>query len=98
MGFYKYLLLLIPIPAFLLFTEMQNQHSLFFNSKTLGSFPLAGLGLVFIMTYFKEQDELVFYSGKNIFSMVDIGFWPILVFSVLLIFTVFEKKAEKQYA
>jgi hypothetical protein len=95
---YKYLLLLIPMPAFLLFTEMQNEHSLFFNSKILSCLPMIGLVLVSVLVYSNEKDSFSFYGGHNIFSLTDVGFWPLVIFSSLLMFTGFEYKAEKQYA
>jgi len=95
---YKYLLLLILLPAILLFSEMQNEHSFFFNSKTLSCLPLIGLVFVSILAFIKEKDSFVFYSGRNIFSMIDIGFWPILIFSTLLMFTGFEYKVSNRYS
>ena len=95
---YKYLLLLVPVPAFLLFAEMQNEHSLFFNPKILSSLPMIGLMFVLLLTYLNEKDSFSFYGGHNIFSLINVGFWPILIFSLLLMFAGFEYKTKKQYA
>jgi len=95
---YKYLLLGVFIPAFFLFTDMKNEHSLFFSTKTLCCLPLVSLVTVLIVTCSSEKAEFAFYGVNNFLSLIDIGFWPILIFSSFLMFAGFQKKVEKQYA
>ena len=95
---YKYLLLLVPVPAFLLLTEMQNEHVMLFSAKALSVLPLIGIVLTLISMYIDERSELFFYGNGNVFSIVNIGFWSVMIFSSLLALVCFQKKADKQFA
>ena len=92
---YKYLLLLILVPVLLLFSGTQNEHSFFFNSKFLSALPIISLLVVLMLIYVNEKDSISFYGGHNIFSLTDIGFWPMLSFSSLLMLAGFGYKAKK---
>ena len=94
---YKYFLLLIPGAVFLLFSEMHNKHFLIFNTKILACLPLVSLFFVFFMAYTNKNASIVFYGGQNIFSMIDIGFWAILIFSLLLMIIGLRLKMETRY-
>ena len=95
--FYKYILLLMPVSALLLFVGSINDNYLF-NRKMLSLVPLFTLLFISIMRFTNENSENSFYDKENSFSTLGIGFWLALFFSILLILTKGEKKTTYQYS
>jgi hypothetical protein len=91
---YKYFLLLIPLSATFLFYGTLNEENYLFNRKLLSWMPLLTLLFIFIMRYITGDSENSFTGNSNVFSSVYLGFWLILSFSVLLVFTKREMKAQ----
>jgi hypothetical protein len=94
---YKYLLLLVPFSALFLFWNALSNEIDFFNSKILSWLPLVSLLFISIMRYKNWSSEITFSGNENAFSTIDIGFWMILFFSVLLILVHRKSKPLYQY-
>ncbi len=91
---YKYFLILIPFSTLFLFYGTLNDENYFFNRKFLSWLPLLTLLFIFIMRYITGNSKNSFYDNSNVFSGIDLGFWLALSFSVLLVFTKREMKAQ----
>jgi hypothetical protein len=91
---YKYFLLLIPLSATFLFYGTLNEENYLFSRKLLSWMPLLTLLFIFIMRYITGDSENSFRDNSNFFSGVYLGFWLTLSFSVLLVFTKREMKAQ----
>jgi hypothetical protein len=91
---YKYFLILIPFSTSFLFYGTLNDENYFFNRKLLSWVPLLTLLFIFIMRYITGDSESSFTDNSNFISGVYFGFWLMLSFSVLLVFTKREMKAQ----
>jgi len=80
---YKYLLLLAPFAALLIFLDVLDERSFFFNSKIFSWTPLLSLALLCIMRLSIVNAENSF-DNETYFSTIDFGFWIMLPFSILL--------------
>jgi hypothetical protein len=91
---YKYFLLLVPFSTSFLFYGTLNDENYFFNRKLLSRVPLLTLLFIFIMRRITGDSESSFSENSNVFSGIYLGFWLVLSFSVLLVFTKGEMKAQ----
>jgi hypothetical protein len=80
---YKYLLLLAPLAAVLIFFDVLDERSFYINSKILSWIPLLSLALICIMRLSNVSAENSF-DNETYFSTIDFGFWLMLPFSILL--------------
>jgi hypothetical protein len=94
---YKYFLLLVPFSALFLFLGALYNELYFFNSKMLSWLPLVSLLLISLMRYKNWNSKNSFSGNENAFSTIDIGFWLILFFSVLVIVVCRESKLLYHY-
>ncbi len=91
---YKYFLILIPFSTSFLFYGALHDENYFFNRKFLSWLPLLTLLFIFIMRYITGNSKSSFSDNSNFFSGIDLGFWLTLSFSLLLVFTKREMKAQ----
>jgi hypothetical protein len=91
---YKYFLLLIPFSTSFLFYGTLNDENYFFSRKLLSRLPLLTLLFIFIMRRITGDAESGFTDNSNVFSGIYLGFWLLLSFSVLLVFTKGEIKIQ----
>ena len=89
---YKYVLLFIPFSALLLFWGAMNDEKYLFNKEILSWMPLLSLAFILIMRYADGTKENSFYDTDSVFSTLEIGFWLVLFFSILLVYIINEKK------
>jgi len=90
---YKYFLLLAPIAALLIFFDILDERSFFFNSKIFSWIPLLSLALICIMRLSNGNAE----NSETYFSTIDFGFWLMLPFSFLLVIVNDSKRLFYQY-
>ena len=93
---YKYLLLLAPFAALLIFLDVLDERSFFFNSKIFSWTPLLSLALLCIMRLSIVNAENSF-DNETYFSTIDFGFWLMLPFSFLLVIVNDSKRLFYQY-
>ena len=93
---YKYLLLLAPFAALLIFLDVLDERSFFFNSKIFSWIPLLSLALICIMRLSNVNAENSF-DNETYFSTIDFGFWLMLPFSFLLVIVNDSKRLFYQY-
>ena len=94
---YKYLLLLAPFAALLIFFDKLDERSFFFNSKIFSWIPLLSLVFISIMRLSNGNAETGFYDKETYFSTINFGFWIMLIFSILLIVVTDSKRLFYQY-
>jgi len=80
---YKYFLLLIPFSAAVLFFGALDNENYLFSRRLMSALPFLVSIFVLVIRYFKRVPG----SSDNLFSEIDVGFWMILGFSMLLLFT-----------
>ena len=90
--FYKYFLLLIPLPAAVLFFGALNGEKYLFSESLMSSLPFVVALFVLLMRYVTREP----YPANSFFAEIDFGFWMILGFSFLLI-SMEAKKRRVQY-
>jgi hypothetical protein len=95
--FYKYLLLLAPFAALLIFFDKLDERSFFFNSKIFSWLPLFSLVFISIMRLSNGNAKTSFYDNETYFSTINFGFWIMLIFSILLIVVTDSKRLFYQY-
>jgi hypothetical protein len=93
---YKYLLLLAPLAALLIFFDVLDERSFFFNRKIFSWIPLLSLALLCIMRLSNVNAENSF-DNETYFSKIDFGFWIMLPFSILLVIINDSKRLFYQY-
>jgi len=81
---YKYILLAIPVSALLLFWGTMDGKYLL-GRRTLSWTPLAGLILTSVAMFTRGRSDDDFYDNENPFFAIDLGFWLLLLFSLLLV-------------
>jgi len=89
---YKYVLLLIPFSALFLFKGSTDEGKYLFSKEILSFMPLASLLLISIARFVDNGSGNNFYDNENSFLTIDLGFWLLLLFSMLLILIKEEKK------
>ena len=94
---YKYLLLLAPFAALLIFFDKLDERSFFFNSKIFSWIPLVCLAFICIMRLSNVNAENSFHDNDTYFSTIDFGFWIMLFFSILLLIVNDSKRLFYQY-
>jgi len=94
---YKYVLLLIPFSALLLFWGSVNDGNYLFDRKILSLLPLLTLIFISIMRYANGNSDNSFYDNESSFSTINFGFWLTLFFALLLVLVRDEKKTTYQY-
>ena len=94
---YKYLLLLAPLAALLIFFDTLDERSFFFNSKIFSWMPLLSLAFICIMRLSNGNAENSFYDNDTYFSTTNFGFWIMLIFSILLVIVNDSKRLFYQY-
>jgi hypothetical protein len=77
---YKYFLLLIPFSAVVLFFGALHGESYLLNKNLMSALPFVASVLVLLMKYITRDST----ASGNILSEVDLGFWMMLGFSMLL--------------
>jgi hypothetical protein len=77
---YKYFLLLIPFSAVVLFFGALYDESYLLNRNLMSAVPFLVSVLVLVMKHLTRESA----SSGNIFSEVNLGFWMMLGFSMLL--------------
>jgi len=82
---YKYFLVLAPVAALLIFFNNLDERSSFFNSKIFSCIPLVSLVFICIMRLSNGNAENNYYDNQTYFSTIDVAFWIMLFFSILLI-------------
>lgn len=80
---YKYFLLVIPFSAAVLFFGTLDDENYLLNRNLISALPFLISIFVLIMKYFTRESG----SGDNVISEIDFGFWMVLGFSLLLMFT-----------
>jgi len=94
---YKYFLLLSPLAALLIFFDVLDERSFFFNSKIFSWIPLVSLALICIMRLSNVNAEKSFYDNDTYFSTINFGFWIMLFFSIMLLIINDSKRLFYQY-
>jgi hypothetical protein len=82
---YKYVLLLIPCSASFLFFDALSDQNHFFKRKIISWLPVLTLLFIIIMRYLAPGAENSLFDNESAFLTIDIGFWLILVFSILVV-------------
>ncbi len=80
---HKYLLLIIPVSGIFLFWSSCNDDNNFFNRRVLSWMPVLALALIFMLRWLDKNSDSSAHGNE--LSRLDIGFWLILFFSVLLV-------------
>ncbi len=94
---YKYLLLLIPFSALFLFWGATGDSKYLINKEILSLLPLISLVVILIARFSDDgSNNNSVYDEENPFSNIELGFWLLLFFSLLLLKVKDEKK--KTYA
>ncbi len=93
---YKYFLILIPLSSLFLFLGALYDGNYFFSRKLLSRIPLVTLIFVFIIRCINENSENRFTDNDDIFSTIDLGFWLVLSFSLLLVFVESKRKEKNE--
>ena len=93
---YKYLLLLAPIAALLIFFETLDERSFFFHNKFFSWIPFLSLALICILRLSNVNAENS-ADNETYFSTIDFGFWLMLSFSILLVIVNDSKRLFYQY-
>lgn len=94
---YKYFLVLAPFAALLIFFDVMDERSFFFNSKIFSWIPLLSLAFICIMRLSNGNAENSFYDNDTYFSTINFCFWIMLIFSILLIIVNDSKRLFYQY-
>jgi hypothetical protein len=82
---HKYFLLLIPFSSLFVFWSAVNSEARFFNRKKLSWIPFLTLLFIAIMQYRSWNSGNNFFENERALSSIDLGFWMILLFSMMLI-------------
>lgn len=90
---YKYFLLLIPFSSVVLFFGALNDENYLFSRNLMSVLPFLVSIFVLAMRYLTREPG----SSDNLFSEVDFGFWMVLGFSVLLMFTKVKERIPQYY-
>jgi hypothetical protein len=90
---YKYFLLLIPFSSVILFFGALNDENYLFSRNLMSVLPFLVSIFVLVMKYLTREPG----SSDNLFSEIDLGFWMVLGFSVLLIFTKGKERIPQYY-
>ena len=80
---YKYFLLLIPFSAAILFFGALDDENYLLSRNLMCALPFLISIFVLVMRYLTREPG----SGDNVFFEIDFGFWMVLAFSLLLMFT-----------
>jgi hypothetical protein len=88
---YKYFLLTIPFSAVFLFWGAVDGKYVF-GRKILSWLSLVSLILISIARITDASDKRDFYDNENPFFTIDLGFWLLLFFSLVLVLVKNEKK------
>jgi hypothetical protein len=78
---YKYFLLLIPFSAVVLFFGALNEENYLFSRNVMSTLPFVVSIFVLAMRYITREAN----SDENLFSEIDLGYWMVLGFSILLL-------------
>ena len=90
---YKYFLLLVPFSSVVLFFGALNEENYLFNRNLMSFLPFLVSIFVLVMKYLTRERG----SSDNVFSEIDFGFWMVLGFSALLMFTKDKERIPQYY-
>jgi hypothetical protein len=90
---YKYFLLLIPFSSVILFFGALDDENYLLSRNLMSALPFLVSIFVLVMRYLTRERS----SSDNVFSEVDFGFWMVLGFSVLLMFTKGKERIPQYY-
>ena len=90
---YKYFLLLIPISAIVLFFGALDDENYLLSRNLMSALPFLVSIFVLVMKYLTREPS----SGDSVFSEIDFGFWMVLGFSLLLMFTKGKERTLQYY-
>jgi hypothetical protein len=90
---YKYFLLLIPFSAVVLFVGALNDEHYLFSRTLMSILPFVVSIFILVMRYLTREPD----SDDNFFSEIDLGFWMVLAFSVLLMLLKGKRRISHHY-